>query len=116
MTAYAVADLRPTDHPADEVFVYMEKIQSTLDPFGGHFLVHGTQVEVREGEWPGALVIVGFPGIAEARAWYDSPAYQELLPLRTDHIAGDVVLVEGVAPGYDAARTAARYRAEACNA
>lgn len=61
-------------------------------------------------------MIIGFPGMEQARAWYDSPAYQELLPLRTDHIAGDVLLVEGVAPGYDAAGTAAAYRAAAASA
>ncbi|MCX4724212.1 DUF1330 domain-containing protein [Streptomyces sp. NPDC090052] len=113
MTAYAVAHLRPTDQLVEDVFVYIEKIQSTLDPFGGRFLVHDAQVEVREGQWPGALVMIGFPGIVEARAWYDSPAYRELIPLRADHIPGDVVLVEGVAPGYDAAATAAGYRAAA---
>ncbi|MCX4548619.1 DUF1330 domain-containing protein [Streptomyces sp. NBC_01387] len=110
MTAYAVAHLRPADHFAEDVFVYLENIQSTLDPFGGHFLVHGAQLEVREGKWPGTLVVIGFPGIEEARAWYDSPAYQELLPLRTGHVDGDAVLVEGVAPGFDAAASAAHYR------
>ncbi|WP_328319313.1 DUF1330 domain-containing protein [Streptomyces sp. NBC_00388] len=115
MPAYALALLRPADQLAEDVFVYIETIQTTLDPFGGRFLVHGADVEVREGTWPGAPVIIGFPGIEEARAWYDSPAYQELLPLRTDHIPGDVVLVEGVAPGYDAATTAAAYRAAAAH-
>lgn len=111
MTAYAVGNLRPTGHLHDEVLDYMERIQSTLDPFAGRFLVHGATLEVREGEWPGALVVIGFPTIGEARAWYESDAYQELVPLRTRHMAGDVVLVDGVAPGYDAALTAARLRA-----
>lgn len=102
MSAYAIGHLRPAA-PHEDIFEYMERIQATLDPFDGHFLVHGTEVEVREGEWPGYLVIIGFPGIEKARAWYDSEAYQEILPLRTKHITGDVVLVEGVAPGYDAA-------------
>jgi uncharacterized protein (DUF1330 family) len=111
MSAYAVANLRPTRPLHEDVFVYMEKIQSTFAPFGGQFLVHNATLEVREGEWPAALVIVGFPGIEEARAWYDSPAYRELIPLRADHIPGDVVLVEGVPPGYDAGKTAAAMRA-----
>ena len=34
----------------------------------------------------------------KARAWYESPAYQEILHLRTDHLVGDVILVEGVGP------------------
>ncbi|MEW2080743.1 DUF1330 domain-containing protein [Streptomyces sp. NPDC005283] len=111
MTAYAVGHLQPAPHLHDEIFDYMERIQSTLDPFGGRFLVHGTTVELREGEWPGALVIIGFAGMEQARGWYESEAYQELLPLRTRHMAGDVILVDGVAPGYDASATAARLRA-----
>ncbi|MBT2511896.1 DUF1330 domain-containing protein [Streptomyces sp. ISL-98] len=112
MSAYAIGHLRAIA-PHEDIFEYMERIQATLDPFDGHFLVHGTEVEVREGEWPGYLVIIGFPGIEKARAWYNSEAYQEILPLRTKHITGDVVLVEGVAPGYDAAQTAARMRQSA---
>ncbi|WP_329118030.1 DUF1330 domain-containing protein [Streptomyces sp. NBC_01465] len=111
MTAYAIGNLRPTEALVHEdVIVYIERIQSTLDPFGGRFLLHFATPEVREGQWPTAPVIIGFPGIEEARAWYDSPAYQELIPLRTKHIDGDIILVEGVAPDYDPRKTAARIR------
>lgn len=54
MTAYAIAALRNTTVPNEEVFDYMERIQSTLDPFGGRFLVHGARLEDIEGAWPGA--------------------------------------------------------------
>ncbi|GES29129.1 hypothetical protein San01_16160 [Streptomyces angustmyceticus] len=37
-------------------------------------------------------------------------AYAEILPLRTRHIEGDVVLVPGVPDGYDPAGTAAKVR------
>ncbi|MFI2372890.1 DUF1330 domain-containing protein [Streptomyces sp. NPDC018833] len=110
MTAYAVGHLHPAARLDDDVFAYMERIQSTLDPFGGRFLVQGATVEIREGAWPGALVIIGFPGMNEAHDWYESAAYQELIPLCTRHMAGDAVLVDGVAPGYDAAGTAALLR------
>ncbi|MEU3050198.1 DUF1330 domain-containing protein [Streptomyces sp. NPDC006984] len=110
MTAYAVAHLHPAEHLDEEVLTYMERIQRTMEPYGGRFLVHGSAVEVLEGQWPGALVIVAFPGTEEARAWYASDAYQALLPLRTRHMAGDVVLAEGVGPGYDASATAAALR------
>jgi hypothetical protein len=42
--------------------------------------------------------------MSAARAWYESASYQEILPLRTRHIEGDAILVEGVEPGYDPAR------------
>ncbi|MEU4733321.1 MULTISPECIES: DUF1330 domain-containing protein [unclassified Streptomyces] len=109
MTAYAIAHIRPETVNAD-VLRYIEEIQPTMDPFGGRFLVHGAEVEVMEGPFPGTVVMIGFPDIEKARAWYASPAYQEILPLRTDHIAGEVILVEGVPADYDATRTAARLR------
>ncbi|MGW2921003.1 DUF1330 domain-containing protein [Streptomyces angustmyceticus] len=109
MTAYAIAHLRPSV-PHLEVVEYMEKIQSTLEPFEGRFLVHGAEVEVVEGSWPGFVVVIGFPDMARARGWYGSAAYAEILPLRTRHIEGDVVLVPGVPEGYDPAGTAAKVR------
>jgi uncharacterized protein (DUF1330 family) len=112
MTAYAIAHLR-TPQINDDVLEYLERIQATLDPHGGRFLVHGAQVEVKEGPWPGTIVVIGFPDLAAAHAWYASPAYQEILPLRTDHIDGSAIIVDGVGPDYDPAHTAARLRAAA---
>ncbi|MFF7437707.1 DUF1330 domain-containing protein [Streptomyces sp. NPDC008122] len=112
MTAYAIGNLHPKPVLDDEVFVYMERIQATLDPFGGRFLVHGAPArEVREGTWPGALVIIGFPTYEAARAWYDSAPYQALIPLRTRHMTGDVLLIDGTPEHYEAAATAASLRA-----
>lgn len=73
--------------------------------------MHGTQHEVVEGSWPGHIVVIGFPGLDEARAWWDSPAYREIAPLRSRHIEGDLILVGGVADDYDPATTAAVIRA-----
>ncbi|MGW1012095.1 DUF1330 domain-containing protein [Streptomyces termitum] len=56
-------------------------------------------------------MIIGFPTYARARAWYDSEPYQALLPLRTRHMPGDVLLVDGTPDGYDPAATAAALRA-----
>lgn len=54
--------------------------------------------------------MIEFPTLAHARAWYESAAYQEILPLRTEHIGGDAILVEGVGPEHDSARMAAELR------
>jgi len=107
--AYAIAHLR-TPQFNDDVLDYLERIQATLDPFGGRFLVHGADVEVIEGTWPGTIVIIEFPGVDEAHGWYESPAYQAILPLRTDHIEGEAIIVGGVDRGYDPARLAAAVR------
>jgi uncharacterized protein (DUF1330 family) len=107
--AYAIAHLQEAA-PAPEVAEYIERITATFEPHGGRFLVHAAQHEVKEGSWPGHVVVIGFPGIAEARAWWDSPAYQEIAPLRARHIEGDIILVEGVPAGYDPTATAEAMR------
>ncbi|KUL34408.1 hypothetical protein ADL22_30670 [Streptomyces sp. NRRL F-4489] len=112
MPAYGFAHLRDRRHHPD-ILEYLERIQQTLDPFRGRFLVHGPPAEVVEGDWPGSMVLIEFPSLAAARSWYASAAYQEILRLRTDHIDGDVVLVEGVGPGYDPRERAVKLRAEA---
>ncbi|MGW0421359.1 DUF1330 domain-containing protein [Streptomyces sp. NPDC003015] len=109
MTAYAIAHLREAA-PHPEIAEYIERITATFEPYGGRFLVHGTQHEVKEGGWPGHVVVIGFPGIAQARSWWDSAAYQEIAPLRSRHIAGDIILVEGVPDGYDPVVTAKAMR------
>ncbi|MEV5342257.1 DUF1330 domain-containing protein [Streptomyces sp. NPDC052676] len=109
MTAYAIAHLRDAA-PHPEIAEYIERITATFAPYGGRFLVHGAQHETKEGSWPGAVVVIGFPSIADARAWWDSPAYREIAPLRSRHIPGDIILVEGVPDGYDPATTAKAIR------
>jgi Domain of unknown function (DUF1330) len=36
------------------------------------------------------------------RAWYDSPAYREIVALRTDNSESDVIVAEGVGAGHQA--------------
>ncbi|MFG2310521.1 DUF1330 domain-containing protein [Streptomyces sp. NPDC048566] len=109
MTAYAIAHLREAD-PHPEIADYIERIGATFAPHGGRFLVHASGHEVMEGEWPGHVVVIGLPGMAAARAWWNSAAYREIAPLRSRHIEGDIILVQGVPEGYDAAVTARAMR------
>ncbi|MEU7316675.1 DUF1330 domain-containing protein [Streptomyces sp. NPDC007083] len=108
MAAYAIARLLNREiHP--DLVTYVERIQASLDPYRGRFLVHGGAPEVVEGSWDGGVAVIEFPDRETARAWYASPAYQELLPLRTAHIDGDVIIAEGVGEDYDPASMAAAF-------
>lgn len=109
MTAYALAHLRRAPIHAD-VLEYLERIQATLAPFGGRFIVHGGTVDVLEGNWPGDVVIIEFPDLTKARSWYHSSIYQEIKPLRTRHLAGEAILVEGVEPDHSSSQMAAELR------
>ena len=95
MPAYAVAHMRQVTM-GPPIVEYLERIDATLAPFGGRFLVHGGQVEVVEGTWPGHLIVIEFPDRARADAWYRSAGYQAIVDLRTDNSRSDVVIAEGV--------------------
>jgi len=101
MSGYAVAHIREVTINAD-IVKYLEHIDATLRPFGGTFVIHGGEVEVLEGAWPGHVVMIAFPDLLSARAWYRSAAYQSIVRLRTDNSFGDVVLVDGVGPEHHA--------------
>ncbi|SDZ24971.1 Uncharacterized conserved protein, DUF1330 family [Geodermatophilus africanus] len=102
MTAYAVANLRSVDLN-DEIVEYMRRIDATLPPFAGQFLVHGATPQVMDGDLPGPVVVIGFPDVGHAQAWYHSPEYQAILPLRLRNSVGGAVIVDGVPDGYRAA-------------
>jgi uncharacterized protein (DUF1330 family) len=95
MNAYAIAHLHSV-RVGPEIVQYLERIDATLAPFGGRFIVHGGPTDVREGELPGDLIVIEFPDRERAAAWYESPEYQEILPLRTRNAEGVAVLVDGV--------------------
>ena len=101
MTAYAVAHLRHVDMGPD-IVAYLERIDGTLAPFGGRFVIHGGPVEPLEGAWSGALIMIAFPDRDRARAWYASPAYQAILPLRTWNSDGVAFLIDGVSEDHRA--------------
>ena len=102
MPAYVIAHLQEAA-PHPDIAEYIERLPATFERHGGRYLVHATQHEVKEGAWPGHVVMIGFPGIAEARAWWNSHEYEQIAPLRSRHIPGDIILVEGVPDGYDPA-------------
>ena len=95
MAAYAVGILNDVKMgPA--IVDYLERIDATLAPFDGHFIVHGGRPEVLEGKSPGTLVVIEFPHVDAAQQWYRSSAYQAILPLRTENSDSIVFIIEGV--------------------
>jgi uncharacterized protein (DUF1330 family) len=95
MAGYAIGHLHDVK-VGPGIIGYLEGIDATLAPYDGRFVIHGARPDVREGTWGGALIVIEFPDIAHARAWYDSPAYQEILPLRAENSRGAILLIDGV--------------------
>ncbi len=84
----------------DEIFEYMAAVETTMRRFGGQWVSHGQAAEVREGQLSGDIVIIGFPDLSAARAWYESDEYQAIIPLRTHNSHAVVAIVEGVPTDY----------------
>jgi uncharacterized protein (DUF1330 family) len=60
-----------------------------LAAYGRHVTLEGPDVE--------GVVIAEFPSLEEARAWYESPAYQEAVQHRLRGAVYRGLIVEGVA-------------------
>jgi uncharacterized protein (DUF1330 family) len=112
MTAYAIGHLTEV-RMGPGIVAYLEGIDATLEPYGGRFILHGERPEVKEGHWSGDLIVIAFPDIAAARAWYDSPAYQAILPLRAENSQGAILLVDGTPEDHRATDVLARAAAVA---
>jgi uncharacterized protein (DUF1330 family) len=67
--------------------------------YGGVPLVAADAVEVVDGSWPTErVVVIEFPSLEAARAWYDDSDYRELITKRHAATVSNVLLVEGFLP------------------
>ena len=71
---------------------YRAQVPATLVPWGAELLFRGKVDSVLAGNHPHTdTVVIRFPDVAAVNAWYASPAYQALIPLRRQ--AADLVLI-----------------------
>jgi uncharacterized protein (DUF1330 family) len=94
MAGYIVADIEITD--PDEYQKYTRQTAATLERYGGKFLVRGGQPETVEGDWKARrIVIIEFPSVEQAKAWYDSPEYSAIKGIRQRSAISNILLVHG---------------------
>ena len=95
MAAYVIADVDVKDPVRYED--YRKLVLPTITAYGGRFLARGAQVDTLEGPWhPKRLVIVEFPSVERAKAWWASSEYAEAKALRQATSHGSLVVIEGV--------------------
>ena len=91
--AYVVAEV--AIHDADAFMRdYAPKVAGTLEPYGGRFLTSG-KLTALEGNVPQRFVIIAFDSVEKARGWYNSPAYQQLVPIRQKTATSTLFIAEG---------------------
>ena len=95
MPAYIISDVTVSD--AEPRQTYRTRAAASIARYGGHYLVRGGPIEKLEGVWlPQAIVIVEFPDLERARAWYRSPEYAYALEVRDQALSRNLILVDGV--------------------
>ena len=95
MPAYIVLT-RERTHDSEEMQRYSEKAKAAREGHDPQPLAFYGDVEGLEGSDMEGAVILRFPDMAAARAWYQSPAYQEARKHRFLGADYRVFLVEGI--------------------
>jgi uncharacterized protein (DUF1330 family) len=96
MPAYAIGRLQMRDPSwATE---YGPKVAELVKKHGGRYVVRGGAMERLEGhgDLPSSIVVLEFPSMAQARAWYHDPAYAPMIKLRQSGSDLDFILIEGL--------------------
>ena len=79
------------------LYEYVAKAIPTIQSRGGRILGFEESPEIVEGEVEHPrTVILEFPSRDAFRAWYDSDAYQAILPLRLESTPGTLIVVNGL--------------------
>ncbi len=94
--AFYVAEFEVTD--PEGLQAYSARVESTFAPFGGRFIKRGGRTVPLEGDAPKGIVVIAFDSVEKAQAWYDSPAYREILPIRHRSARSRVYILEGRSP------------------
>ncbi len=93
MSAYLIGHITIKD--PDKWAIYVRGVQASLDKYDASIIFRGKRSKVFTGYHPhDQTVVIQFPDQPSLQQWYESEAYQELIPIRDE--AADVVII-----GYD---------------
>lgn len=93
MPALIIVDVRITEPGKFEE--YRKLVPATLEPYGGRFLARGGRVETLEGDWdPKRIVVIEFPTLERARAWWASEEYRIPKQMRMESAETRMIAVE----------------------
>ena len=94
---YVVVQLEVKD--PERFAQYGKAVPATIEQHGGRYLVRGGELEVIEGDGPlPRIVILEFPSMAAAKAWYHSDEYQAIIGIRFESSVSHGFMVEGYIP------------------
>ena len=94
MKAYIIVDVEINDPIRYDA--YKKLTPASLVPYEGRFVVRGGGAETLEGSWnPGRVVVLEFPSMEKAKAWWSSEGYAPAKALRQSASNTRMIVVEG---------------------
>ncbi|MCP1660497.1 DUF1330 domain-containing protein [Neisseria perflava] len=94
MAAYAVF-IRDKMLDQAEYDRYIREASPSVAQYHGEIIVFNGLAETIEGGHTDGSVIIKFPDMAAARAWYNSPEYSAYKSIRINATEGRAVLLDG---------------------
>ena len=94
--AYVIVDIADVSNP-DTYKQASAKAGPAIASAGGAFLARTDDVVALEGTAPKRIIIIGFDSVDKAKAWYASPAQQEVNAMLKASSKGRLLVVEGLA-------------------
>jgi uncharacterized protein (DUF1330 family) len=95
MPAYIIVEIEI--HNPAEYEDYKKLTPGSLTNYQGKFIVRGGKTETLEGDWsPQRFVMLEFPTVALAKAWWASEEYAPAKALRQRTASSKMIVVEGV--------------------
>jgi uncharacterized protein (DUF1330 family) len=96
MPAYIIVRVQVTDW--ERYREYMKATPAAIQRFGGRFVVRGGEMVTLEGpQETGRVVIIEFPSLDQAKAFYRSEEYSRAKRLREGAATGQFLAIEGCA-------------------
>jgi uncharacterized protein (DUF1330 family) len=97
MPAYIIVEV--DIHDPEQYEDYKKLTPGSLQPYDGKFIVRGGAAENLEGDWqPKRIVVLEFPSVERAKAWWASEGYAPAKALRQRTSTTRMIVVEGFTP------------------
>ena len=98
MPAYLIARVDVTDR--EQYRHYLSATPSIIEKYGGKAIARSTEpITLECPDETRRIVLLQFPSVEKAKEFYHSPEYQEARKLREGTAIGELVVVDGIAPG-----------------
>lgn len=95
MPAYIIVEIDILDPVGYEE--YKKLAGSTVEKYGGKYIVRGGKTEVLEGDWkPKRIVVLQFESAERAKEWLNCEEYREPRKMRHRTARTNMILVEDV--------------------